>query len=97
MESHMTKAEFIDRFMESDDIGTKAQANRIFDHAKVIIKEALLNGESVALGNDFGTFKPITRAARTGVNPTTKASIQIPASKSVKFSIAAPLKRELNK
>jgi DNA-binding protein HU-beta len=92
----MTKAELIDTLSTHNDIGSKTKADRILTFLKETIIAELSAGNQVVLGQDFGTFKPVTRAARTGVNPTTKAAIQIPASKTIKFSISAPLKRELN-
>jgi DNA-binding protein HU-beta len=44
----------------------------------------------------FGTFTGATKPARTGRNPATGATIQIPASRVCKFSAAAGLKTALN-
>ena len=44
---------------------------------------------------DVGTWKVKARAARTGRNPRTGASIQIPASKNVSFKPAPNLKGSL--
>ncbi len=41
-------------------------------------------GDKVALVG-FGTFSVSERAARTGINPSTKAAITIPAKKVAKF------------
>lgn len=92
----MTKSEFITQLTELDDIESKASAERILAHAKSIIKSELAAGNEVALGTDFGTFKPTTRSARSGVNPSTGAKIQIAASNTVKFNVSASFKRELN-
>ncbi|MFN9942779.1 MAG: HU family DNA-binding protein, partial [bacterium] len=43
----------------------------------------------------FGTFKPISRKARTGRNPKTGASMKIKASKSVRFVPSSALKKSL--
>ena len=37
----------------------------------------------------FGTFSASTRAARTGINPQTKAKIEIPAKTIMKFKASA--------
>lgn len=90
----MTKAELIDAMASHNDIGSKAKASRILDFIKSTITDELANGNEVALGADFGTFKAVIKAARTGVamgKPYSK-----PASKGVKFSPSAPLKRALN-
>ena len=54
--------------------------------AKTAKKEAV-----VLLG--LGTFKPVKRKARNGVNPATGKKIKIPAYKTVKFSAAAAIKK----
>lgn len=92
----MTKAKLIDAMASHNDIGSKAKANRILDFIKSTIIEELQAGNEVALGQDFGTFKPVTKAARKGINPTTKQPIDIAASKSAKFALSAALKRSLN-
>ena len=43
----------------------------------------------------FGTFKVAKRAARTGRNPKTGASMKIKASKSVRFVASSALKASL--
>jgi len=55
------------------------------------IKESVKAGKSVQLVG-FGTFSVAERKARVGVNPRTKAKLDIPASKSVKFKAGAALK-----
>ena len=47
-------------------------------------------GEKIAIVG-LGTFSVSERAARTGINPRTKAQIQIPASKSIKFKPSTAL------
>ena len=44
----------------------------------------------------FGKFGVSHRAARSGRNPATGATIQIGASKAAKFSAASALKKHLN-
>jgi len=87
----MTKQELISELMLSNDIETKAEANRTLDLLKSIIIRELLKGNEVALGQDFGTFKPIVREGKT---PVTGKPYK---TNLVKFSISAPFKRELNK
>lgn len=41
----------------------------------------------------FGTFKPVTRAARTGRNPRTGAPAPIPARTGLRFTPGAALSR----
>ena len=85
----MTKKDFIKLLAEKQDIFQVAALNQL-DVFKAVIKEGLISGEEVNLGSDFGTFKP---TERSGTIPgTTKAY----SSKSVKFSVSAPFKRDLN-
>lgn len=55
------------------------------------ISGALAGGEDVALVG-FGTFSVSERAARAGRNPRTGETIQIAASKGVKFKAGKALK-----
>lgn len=55
------------------------------------IKGALADGDKVALVG-FGTFSVKERAARTGINPLTKAPMDIPATKVPAFKAGAALK-----
>ena len=52
---------------------------------------SLEKGEKVSLVG-FGTFKVTDRAARMGINPQTKAKIQIPATKVPTFKAGKKLK-----
>ena len=44
----------------------------------------------------FGTFAVTERPAREGINPATKAKIQIPAKKVMKFKAGSELTDSLN-
>lgn len=59
------------------------------------IEDALKSGEKVQLIG-FGTFEVKERAARTGRNPATGATIEIAASKYPAFSAGKALKEKLN-
>jgi DNA-binding protein HU-beta len=59
------------------------------------ISTALANGENVQL-TGFGTFELRQRSERQGVNPRTKESITIPASKTVGFKPGKALKESVN-
>ncbi|MDD2370945.1 MAG: HU family DNA-binding protein [Firmicutes bacterium] len=60
------------------------------------ITEALAQGDKVQLVG-FGTFEVRDRAARTGHNPKTNESIQIPASKVPAFKAGKALKDTVKK
>lgn len=57
---------------------SKAKASRCINCYHNAIELALGNGDKVSFVG-FGTFKVNKRNARIGVNPQTKAKIQIPA------------------
>lgn len=60
-----------------------------------VVAEELKKGEKVTLVG-FGTFEVSERAAREGLNPSTKAKITIPASKAPKFKAGKALKDLVN-
>lgn len=74
---------------------TQDGAKATTDALESILEEAFLKGQSVAFGS-LGTFKPADRAARKGRNPQTGESIDIAASKSVRFTVSERLKQKLN-
>lgn len=70
---------------------TKKAANIALNAVIDGITLALERGDKVSLVG-FGTFKVNQRKARTGVNPQTKAKIQIPARKVPVFKAGKKLK-----
>ncbi len=90
----MNKAQLIDAVAEKSDL-TKAQAARAVDAVIESITEALKGGEQVSLIG-FGTFLVRDRAARTGRDPRTGATINIPAAKVPAFRPGKALKDAVN-
>ncbi|HRH79767.1 MAG TPA: HU family DNA-binding protein [Thiobacillaceae bacterium] len=90
----MNKSELIDAIATSADI-SKAAAGRALDAAMDVVKKALKKGDMVTLVG-FGTFYVGKRAARTGRNPRTGASIKIKAAKVPKFRAGKALKDAIN-
>lgn len=74
---------------------SKADAAKAVDSVFDAISGALKKGEEVRLVG-FGTFSVAKRAATTGRNPRTGATIQIPASKQPKFKAGKGLKDAVN-
>ena len=91
----MTKADLINSVAEKANI-TKKDAEMMVSTVFTSITEALANGEKVAL-TGFGTFEVRERAARTGINPQTKETITIAASKSPVFKAGAVFKNAVAK
>lgn len=73
---------------------TKKDVEAILKAGFEVIKEEVATGSEVSV-QDFGKFTVSERAAREGRNPATGASIQIDASKSVKFKTAKKFKDTL--
>ncbi|MDN5869309.1 MAG: HU family DNA-binding protein [Nitrococcus sp.] len=90
----MNKSELIEVVAQSADI-SKAAASRAVDAFVASVTDALKEGDQVTLVG-FGTFTVRERAARTGRNPRTGASITIPASKAPGFKAGKALKDAVN-
>jgi DNA-binding protein HU-beta len=90
----MNKAELIDA-MAGDANLSKADAKRALESLTSNVTKALKKGDKVALIG-FGTFSISARAARTGRNPQTGATIQIKAKKVAKFKAGAALSTAVN-
>ena len=70
---------------------TKKAAGEYVDVVFTTIAEALANGNKVDISG-FGKFSVKVRAARTGINPATKATIEIPETKVPVFKASKALK-----
>jgi DNA-binding protein HU-beta len=90
----MSKQDLIDAVAEKCEL-TKEKARTAVDTVMEGIAQSMKKGEDVRIP-DFGTFKVAKRKAREGINPLTKAPIQIPASNVPKFTPAKKLKDLLN-
>ena len=90
----VNKSQLIEKISEGADI-SKAAAGRALDSFIGAVTEELQNGEQVALVG-FGTFSVRDRAARTGRNPQTGATIQIAAAKIPAFKAGKALKDACN-
>jgi DNA-binding protein HU-beta len=91
----MNKAELVTNVQKALGKETsKAAAEKSVAAVIESIAGALRKGQSVQLIG-FGTFKVVSRKARTGVNPKTGDKIKIKASKAVKFGAGKELKSKL--
>lgn len=90
----MNKTELIEALAAKTDL-SKAAAGRAVDALTEIVTETLSKGDSISLIG-FGTFSVSERAARTGRNPKTGATLNIAAAKTPKFSAGAKLKSAVN-
>ncbi len=93
----MNKSELVDAVMKkvSNDVATKAAANRIVSAVIDTIKDEVVAGNEVAIVG-FGTFKSMNKAARKGRNVATGESIDIPAKTVPKFVASKTFKDAVN-
>ena len=89
----MNKAELVNSISKNSGL-TKADSKKALDAFITSTTEALSNGERVALVG-FGSWSVKERAARKGRNPQTKAEIDIPAKKVVKFKSGSDLSKSV--
>ena len=86
----MNKADLADK-VQSVLGGTKVQAEEVVETLITTIGGALKKGDEVSIAG-LGIFSTKMRPARTGRNPRTGASIQVPAMRVPKFRAAKALK-----
>lgn len=90
----MNKQELIESIATQTGL-SKADAGRALDATFDAITGALTQEDRVAIPG-FGTFQTSKRAARTGRNPQTGATIKIKARTAVAFKAASKLKDAVN-
>ena len=89
----MNKTDFIKTVAEKAQL-TQKDAKAVYEAMVETIHEEMKKGERLSLVG-FGSFYVSERAARKGINPQTGKSIQIKASKSIKFKPSSAL--DINK
>ena len=90
----MNKNELIAEYSTKNNVG-KSDATKAVESLFEIITSTLKGGGDVKIAG-FGTFKVADTKAKTGRNPRTGESIQIPASKRPKFTVGKALKDSVN-
>jgi DNA-binding protein HU-beta len=90
----MNKGELIEAVAGSANL-SRADATKAVDAVLDSISGTLAKGSAVSLVG-FGTFSVKSRAARTGRNPRTGESIEIPASNVPGFKAGKALKDAVN-
>ena len=88
--SNMTKTELIDSIAKKAGL-SKKDAGAALDAFTETVGKTLKKGDKIQLVG-FGTFEVAKRAARTGRNPQTGATIKIAASKTPMFKAGKALK-----
>ena len=90
----MKKADLINIIAQRSSL-TKKDSAVALDATLAAITDALAKGDSLTLVG-FGTFSVSERAAREGINPLTKAPLQIKAAKIPKFKPGKALRDSIN-
>lgn len=90
----MNKNQLVSAIAEKAEI-TKKDAEKFLKAYETVVRDELVNGGKVqSVG--FGTFEVTERKEREGINPRTKETMVIPASKSVKFKVGKAFKEAVN-
>jgi len=89
----MNKAELVDTVSSKTKLSKKDVAS-VIDALEDSIASTLAKGGKVSLVG-FGTFQVSKRKARTGLNPRTRQTIQIPATTVPKFVAGKGLKEKV--
>ena len=87
----MIKAEFVDEVARRAGI-SKHDADTAVNAFIETITDTLHEGGEISF-TGFGKFSTSQRAARSGINPRTKAPLQIAATRVPKFSAGSGLKQ----
>ncbi|KAA6345176.1 DNA-binding protein HU [termite gut metagenome] len=85
----MNKSELLSAIASESGL-SKVDAKKALDAFISTVSSALQKEDKIVLVG-FGTFSVVERSARTGINPATQKSIQIPAKKVVKFKAGSEL------
>lgn len=90
----MNKAQLVAAVAEKAGL-SKKDAEKALKAFEEVVAEELVKGEKIQLVG-FGTFEVAERPARTGINPQTKETIEIAASKAPRFKAGKALKDAVN-
>ena len=89
----MNKSDLINALSEETAF-SKADVARILDSLVRVVERTLARGEKVQWSG-FGTFNVSKRAARMGINPSTKEPISLPETTVPKFKPAKSLRDQV--
>ena len=90
----MNKSDLVAAMAEKAEI-SKKDAEKALAAFTDVVADCPKNGDKIQLVG-FGTFEVSERAARTGRNPRTGGTIDIPAAKTPKFKAGKALKDAVN-
>ena len=79
----MNKTELISAIAEESGLSKVDSKKALNAYLTTFLSELKKGGKITLVGH--GTYQVVEKSARTGINPQTKATIKIPAKKTVKF------------
>lgn len=88
----MNKGELVEKVAASTGY-PKSQVTEVLNEVIATIARTVKKDPNGVQLIGLGTFKPVKRKARVGVNPATGEKIKIPARKALKFTATAALKK----
>ncbi len=89
----VSKAAFVANLAETHNMNRQAAQDAV-NAVVAALSQTLVDGNSISLPG-LGTFSIKERAARTGRNPATGESLEIPAKRSIHFKAASDLQRQI--
>ena len=89
----MNKAQLVEKIAQQTRT-TKQQSEQILDATLQAILHAVATGDEVKLVG-FGSFSCMTRKARSGRNPKTGASVEIPSGRVPRFKAGKDFKDQV--
>lgn len=89
----MTKQEFVAEVARRSQL-TARDASKAVDAVLETVTDTLKAGDTISF-TGFGKFSTSQRAARAGVNPRTRETMQIAATRVPKFSAGSVLKKAI--
>jgi len=87
----MNKTELIDKIAERTGV-SKADTEKVLKGFEEIAQQVVASGGEKLTLTGFMSIEQVQRKARTGRNPQTGETIQVPASTAVKLTAGATLK-----
>jgi len=89
----ITKATFVANLAETHHMNQQ-MAQEAVNAVVATLTQTLIDGHDIKLPG-LGTFSLKERAGRTGRNPATGESLEIPAKRTVQFKVASDLQRQI--
>ena len=86
----MNKSQLVEKISSDTGVG-KPEVEKVVKAAIDTIQQSVKKGDKVSIPG-FGSWSQTQKKARTGRNPRTGATVKIPASKGVKFTVGATFK-----